>query len=150
MEKAETIKSILEHIDSVGYYIDKVITELRFRGKHHDSSKLKEPEIDIFARYIDKLKSCTYGSSEYFRQLKEMEEALTHHYKVNRHHPQHFAGGIKDMNLFDIQEMLCDWLASIKKHDNGDIDESIEINQKRFGYSDELKSIFKNTARVLK
>jgi hypothetical protein len=41
--------------------------------------------------------------------------------------------------------MLCDWRAAALRHADGDIWKSIEINQKRFGYSDELKEIFKNT-----
>jgi hypothetical protein len=31
------------------------------------------------------------------------------------------------------------------RHNDGDIWRSIEINQKRFGYSDELKAILQNT-----
>ena len=46
-------------------------------------------------------------------------------------------------------EMLCDWIAATKRHNNGDIRKSIEINQKRFGYSDELKQILFNTLPLL-
>jgi hypothetical protein len=49
----------------------------------------------------------------------------------------------------DLVEMLMDWWAATKRHADGDIMESIEINQKRFGYSDELKSIFINTVKEL-
>ena len=45
--------------------------------------------------------------------------------------------------------MICDWKASSERHENGDIYKSIEINQKRFGYSDDLKSILKNTVDFL-
>lgn len=51
------------------------------------------------------------------------------------------------MNLFDILELFCDWWASSKRHDDGDIRRSIEINQKRFGMSDDLTEIFLNTVR---
>ena len=53
------------------------------------------------------------------------------------------------MNLIDVLEMICDWKASSEHHENGDIYKSIEINQKRFGYSDDLKSILKNTVDFL-
>lgn len=53
------------------------------------------------------------------------------------------------MNLVDIIEMLCDWKAATLRHADGDIYKSIEINQKRFGYSDELKSIFINTIKCI-
>lgn len=53
------------------------------------------------------------------------------------------------MNLVDLIEMLCDWVAATKRHEDGDILKSLEINQKRFGYSDEFKNILKNTLSVL-
>lgn len=53
------------------------------------------------------------------------------------------------MNLIDIMEMLCDWLAATHRHDTGDIMVSLEKNQERFGYSDELKQIMINTVKVL-
>jgi hypothetical protein len=46
-------------------------------------------------------------------------------------------------------EMIADWKAASLLHTDGDIFKSIEINQKRFGYSDELKSIFNNTVMFL-
>ena len=53
------------------------------------------------------------------------------------------------MNLLDIVEMLCDWKAATMRHNDGNLSKSIEINQERYGYSDELKSIFIKTAREL-
>lgn len=53
--------------------------------------------------------------------------------------------GLHGMSLLDLTEMLCDWKAATLRHNDGDIRKSIEINQKRFGYSDELKRIFLNT-----
>ena len=52
--------------------------------------------------------------------------------------------------MLDLIEMLCDWKASSERHNTGDIEKSIEMNQERFGYSDELKSIFKNTIKLLR
>lgn len=56
--------------------------------------------------------------------------------------PEHGMGG---MNLLDLIEMLCDWKAATLRHADGDIVRSVEQNQKRFGYSDELRQIFLNT-----
>lgn len=53
--------------------------------------------------------------------------------------------GICGMTLLDLVEMICDWRAATMRHADGDIRRSIEINQKRFGYSDELRQIFLNT-----
>jgi hypothetical protein len=66
------------------------------------------------------------------------------------HHPEHYSNGIQGMSLLDVIEMLCDWKAATMRHADGDLSKSIEINQKRFGYSDELKSILINTAIELK
>jgi hypothetical protein len=54
---------------------------------------------------------------------------------------------VNNMNLIDVLEMFLDWLASSKRHDDGDILRSIEINQKRFSMDDQLAQIFRNTAR---
>lgn len=156
IQKMEMFKSIedckrdtQEHINYVGYFIEYIRYELLNRMINHDKTKLEEPELPVFATYGPKLKDSTYGSEEYKQFLKEMKYALDHHYCMNRHHPEYFVNGIKDMNLIDIVEMICDWYAASSRHDNGNIFNSIEINQERFGYSDELKSILINTAKLL-
>lgn len=140
-------KDTQEHITKVGEFLTKLQVELEKRKRSHDRSKLKDPEKAIFDEFTPKLKSCTYGSDEYKRYLESMKIALDHHYAENRHHPEHFENGIQDMNIVDICEMIADWKAASLRHANGDIIKSIEINQKRFGYSDELKSILINTVK---
>ena len=147
MEKYDSEKDTVEHIKSVNYKIDWVMFQLNRRGLMHDDSKLKSPEKETFDEYTPKLKHTTYGSDEYKSYLKEMGFALDHHYKNNRHHPEYFDNGIQDMSLIDIIEMFCDWLSAVERHEDGDIFKSIEYNQDRFGYSDELKNIFRNTAK---
>ena len=56
---------------------------------------------------------------------------------------------INDMNLIDLVEMFCDWTASSRRHNDGNILKSIEINRSRFGMSDQLVNIFRNTASYL-
>lgn len=57
---------------------------------------------------------------------------------------------IRGMNLLDIVEMLCDWKAAgLRTDPPGDIRRSIEINQERFGYSDELRQILLNTLPLI-
>jgi len=174
--KEETYK----HKLSVQFNINQVIHELLRRGYSHDMSKLDVPEDELFEKNTAKLSKLTYGSPEYFEQLKELRPALIHHYQKNDHHPEYYATyickkcstkydgpiekcihnkcssvdfdikyHIEYMNLIDIIEMLCDWKAATKRHNDGDIKKSIEINQKRFGYSDELKSILLNTLPLL-
>lgn len=148
MDKFETMVQTYEHKQNVNIYINSIIRDLLSRGILHDNSKLVSPEVEIFAEYTPKLAKSTYGSDEYKGFLKEMGVALEHHYKNNRHHPEYFDNGLKGMTLVDLVEMLCDWKAATLRHNDGDILKSIELNQKRFGYTDELKQIFINTVET--
>ena len=145
MDKFETMVQTYEHKQNVSIYMSGIIRNLLSRSILHDDSKLKSPEVEIFTEYTPKLATSTYGSDEYKGYLKGMGVALEHHYQKNRHHPEYFTDGIAGMNLVDLIEMLCDWKAATLRHNDGDILKSIELNQKRFGYSDELKQILINT-----
>ena len=137
------------HIDMVSGYLNLVKIELGFRMEFHDQSKTESPELEIFDVYTPKLRGMTYGSDEYKACLEAMRPALEHHYKENRHHPEHFENGINGMNLIDLIEMICDWHAATKRHADGDIIRSIEQNMERFGYGKQLQDIFINTVRFL-
>jgi len=137
----------IEHINQVNKLIASICISLMERAKTHDKSKLESPEKEIFDKFTPQLATSTYGSKEYKQFLKEMKIALDHHYSNNRHHPEYFSKGIVDMTLVDLIEMLCDWKAATLRHKDGNIYKSIEINSKRFGYSNELKQIFLNTIK---
>lgn len=154
-----------EHIQAVQVIMARVIADLQRRQLVHDRSKLESPEREIFDEYTPKLAATTYGSDEYRGYLAAMKPGLDHHYAANDHHPEYSAlsgngvdisqadlasgAAIGRMSLPEITEMLCDWKAATLRHANGDIRRSIEINQERFGYSDELKQILLNTLRVI-
>lgn len=57
--------------------------------------------------------------------------------------------GFRGMSLLDLVEMVCDWKAATLRHADGDIRRSLDICQKRFGYSDELRQILLNTIEEL-
>ena len=148
MDKTNVEQETKNHIKQVAMLIDRAVLILKDRARRHDLSKMNPPELEIFQIYTERLKDTTYGSDEYKQFLKEMKPALDHHYGCNRHHPEHFSGGIKEMNLFDVMEMFCDWLAATQRHADGDIMQSILINKDRFGYGDVLEAIFVNTANA--
>lgn len=140
--RAETFK----HIRRVNELLLGMAQELMRRAIVHDDSKLLPPEDELFESSTDKLSGITYGTPEYKVALGAIKPAVEHHQQNNRHHPEFHANGIRGMNLVDLLEMLCDWRAAGERHSDGSIVASIEKNQERFGYSDELKQILLNTA----
>lgn len=138
-----------KHIEKVRKYIRFFTDKLTSRGVNHDATKLESPEVELFAEHTEALSSTTYGSPEYQEHLNALKPALDHHYATYRHHPEHFANGINDMNLIDIVEMLADWKAASERQHNGNLLTSIEQNATRFKMTDQLKQILLNTAKTL-
>lgn len=66
------------------------------------------------------------------------------------HEEEHFKpGGINEMNLLQLLEMVCDWVAATRRHDDGDIHRSIDLNAERFGYGEPITSMLHATADEL-
>ena len=149
MTEAECKVETLKHIERVRYYLRIITDKLTSRGISHDRTKLESPEVELFTEFTPRLAELKYGSEEYKESLAGLKPALDHHYAHSRHHPEHFSKGINDMNLVDIMEMLCDWKAAGERQRDGNLLKSIELNAQRFGYDDQLKQIFINTAKML-
>lgn len=143
--KEDCIKETKEHISQVRFFLIQFAIKILTRAMVHDNSKLESPELDIFTVFTPQLRTLTYGSEDYQSTLKKMEKALDHHYSKNSHHPEHYSDGINGMNLVDIVEMICDWKASSMRHDDGNIRNSIDFNQKRFKIDQNLINIINNT-----
>lgn len=137
------------HIERVRNLLNGAAAELLRRGELHDQTKLESPEVEAFTEYTAKLATCTYGSAEYEGYRQAMGPALAHHYANNRHHPEHFKGGVNDMTLIDLLEMFVDWKAASERHNDGNIRKSIEKNADRFGLSPQLVRILENTAAAM-
>jgi hypothetical protein len=129
--------------------LHSVVRRLLERGRVHDDTKFEEPEFSSFAEVSAQLNEVEYGSDRYEELLAELDSALEHHYEYHRHHPEHWEEGIGGMTLLDIVEMIVDWKAASERHEDGDIRESINKNQDRFGYSDELAGLLRRTADQL-
>jgi hypothetical protein len=140
--------------------VGEAIADLQRRAHVHDQSKLVSPEVETFDEYTPKLRDSTYGSDEHKTFLAGMGEGLAHHYRENRHHPEHwvdrdvyFLGAVEHpyqaMNLLDVLEMLADWKAATTRHADGDLGRSIEINAERFGMSPEFVTLLGRTAHDL-
>jgi len=142
-------KDTLQHIERVNELLLMAAKRLLIRGKKHDASKLKSPEKEIFDKYTPLLKGSTYGSKDYEEFFTLLKTALDHHYLHNSHHPENHENGINDFDLFDLVEMFFDWKAATERHTDGDIRKSIEINKDRFGMSEQICQIFRNTVDKL-
>jgi uncharacterized protein DUF5662 len=135
----------MRHIETVRNYLHVCVRELLTRAEQHDQSKLEPPEVEAYDAITHQLRGLTYGSDEYRAVLRAQRPAIDHHYACNRHHPEHFTDGYRAMTLIDLLEMLCDWKAAGLRHADGDIYKSLDINRDRFGMSDEVYGLLKNT-----
>jgi len=133
-----------EHQSRVSELISAAASELLRRGRSHDASKLVNPEREAFENGAD-LTKLVYGTDEYWKARSSLGEALERHYSANDHHPEHHKNGINDMDLVQLLEMICDWVAAVERMKDGDISRSLEINKERFGISDQLNQILINT-----
>ncbi len=145
----EYISSVVEHKLLVAAYMQIVTDELFKRAVEHDYSKFSPEEFNPFEAAIPKFQNLEYGSDEYKQSLNEISSAIQHHYKVNRHHPEYFENGINDMNLIDLIEMVCDWIAASQRGIDGDIYKSLKINKERFKINEQLLTTIKNTVDLL-
>lgn len=137
------------HIAEVRRLMLLATGDLTRRAHVHDQSKLESPEVEVFDRVTPRLKEVTYGSDEYKPSLAEMGEGLKHHYEHNDHHPEHHSHGIISMNLMQLLEMVCDWMAASKRHPDGDPIRSIDQNATRFKYGPEVIHLLMNTVYAL-
>jgi len=137
----------LRHMETVRNYLNFVIRELMTRGEEHDQTKLQSPEKEEYEKHTHK--PYAYGSYEHKQYIEKTRVGADHHNKHNSHHPEYHPNGIEDMDLIDLIEMICDWKSASFRYKDGNIMKSISMNQKRFGYSDELAVILLNTAKRL-
>ena len=125
--------------------LDSYREEIYERMENHDRSKLEEPEKHEFDIYTPRIQEAILGTPMYEYFLMQLRKALRHHYRYNRHHPEHFGNGINGMTIMDLTEMLCDWTATSERHEDGSIYDSIEILADRFKYTSPMKKVLSNT-----
>lgn len=147
--QVDCVRDTLAHIRQFQDNLTLAIADLLEEMKNHDQSKFTKEELETFTSVTPELKRLKYGSVEYHENLKLLSNALSHHYASNRHHPEHFTDGYCGMTLMDLVAMICDWWAATKRHETGNIRESIRINRDRFGYGEDLEKILLNTIERL-
>lgn len=133
-----TLVKMILHINQVSAALRGLARRLDERADLHDLSKLYPDEFAGFCQ-LDANRGHQkeeYGSKSYEEGIKI--DAVKLHQSRNRHHPEYWPNGIKDMNFIDIIEMLCDWEAARQARDTEeDIDKTWLTRQKRFDLSDQ-------------
>src|SRR5271165_1053435 len=134
----------LVHINAVRDNLETFVSTLLARGRVHGASKLGPEEKAVFDRVFPLLEGVSYGSAEWNAVVEQARPALEHHYACNSHHPEYYgADGVAGMDLFDVVEMLCDWIAAAKRNPADGV--KLEHNVKLFGIDRQLASILANT-----
>ena len=145
MSNYDCTNDVLEHRSRVAYLLGWLTGEtIAYRAEKHDESKLHSPEKEIFDEFVPKLRTLEFGSDEYKASLAAMGRGLQHHYQVNSHHPEYHKNGIDGMTIWDLVEMLADWMAATSVK-NASV--NLDYLQERFSISPQLRNIIANTLR---
>lgn len=152
MKASDRIKreaaSILAKIEFVARHIRNVEDNCLFLGKKliergdidlgrkliangtvHDASKFHGIEFEYLS---------LNNPSEDDKKVK-LKLAVHHHNTTNPHHPEYWAGGIKEMPDVYVAEMVCDWKARSEEFGTSLRDWIDDQATKRFGFIKEDK-----------
>lgn len=143
------LQDLVDHKQRVAKYLLFIANALAERAAIHDNSKFTEEEFKTYEAAFSEFKTCAYGTEEYREVVEKIKPAIKHHYQANDHHPEHFQNGINDMDLVQIVEMVCDWMAASERSQT-DIFKGLEINQERFGIDSQLMGVISHTIAELK
>ena len=134
----------LRHIHHVRDNLDVFVAEMLRRGRAHDASKFSEAEKPALDEAFPLLKGVSYGSPAWDAVVDKLAPALEHHYRHNPHHPEHYGNeGVAGMDLFDIVEMVCDWMAAARRNPADGV--KVAYNVQKFGIEPQLAAIIVNT-----
>jgi hypothetical protein len=134
----------LAHIHDVRDNIGVFIAEMLRRGRDHDASKFSDAEKPLLDEVLPLLDGVAYGSPAWEDVVNRAAPALEHHFRHNTHHPEHYGNeGVAGMDLFDVVEMLCDWMAAARRNPADGV--KVAYNVQKFGIEPQLASIIANT-----
>ena len=114
MEHVERVRRCLRIMAKATAYGDELIA----RARDHDASKFG-PEERVPYIWLTEFHRCRWRGElfEYPDGIEEkVAQAIEHHLKSNRHHPE-FHADPNDMTDVDLIEMVCDWTAMAQEFD---------------------------------
>ncbi len=141
------LRNLLDHKQLVGHYLQRVTSALFQRAVEHDYSKFSPEEFGPYEKAVPRFEQTEYGSPEYQKVCRSIKPAIQHHFEQNRHHPEHFAVGVNGMDLLDVIEMVCDWIAASQRIPGDTL--RLDINKERFSIDDQLFGIIERTVAHL-
>ena len=146
-QEQKTLEVINAHRLRVFNLMSRLSQEVMRRGNNHDETKLGPEELPYYVATINEFEQHTYGTDGYHKAKESLGEAVVHHYKHNRHHPEHFDNGIEGMNLIDLLEMLADWKSATQNHPEkpGNMGISLATAIGKYKISPQLTQILLNT-----
>jgi len=124
------------------------------RAAKHDASKLTDEERPYYEKPVWALNhsGVEYGSPEYKALTAQMGQGWEHHKSVNSHHPEFFGedrDAISSMDMFNLIEMLCDWIAAAKRKGN-DPAKAMTFLKEKYDVDEQLEMVLLNTLAVLR
>lgn len=141
------MRNVLDHKRLVGVYLQRVVSALFERATVHDFSKFDAEEFGPYAAALPRYEKAIYGTEEYNAVSAAIWPAIDRHVHGNRHHPEYFPNGINDMNLLDVVEMVCDWIAASQRTPGSTL--RLDLQRERFGINDQLYGIICRTVEAL-
>lgn len=128
------------------------------RAMTHDASKFSDIEREAYVGPVWELntREVPYGSDEYKALTKQMGAGWEHHKANNSHHPEfwaivtpEFAGDpFSGMDLFDLMEMLCDWIGAAKRRGN-EPHLPLKGFEEKMGLGHQLGCVLRNTLGLM-
>lgn len=132
-EEIKTLISQLRHTGMVAAYMRRLAFALLQAAQEHDLSKLTLDEFPGFVEINQTAREHEFGSPGYNASLKACGDVIGLHYARNRHHPEHHARGVDDMNLVDFVEMVADWQAASEVYGKTTFEDGLKVLRTRFG-----------------
>jgi len=145
----EFYESVVQHKKAISDIMYKLADMIRKRADAHDDSKLDSTEFNKWSlNYLPESKR-NLDNKEFKKTFEKLGEVREIHYSKNRHHLEFFNGDIKKINIIDLLEIICDWIASTANQDKGNLRLTIERAKERFKFSKEIEHIILNTLELL-
>ena len=144
-DRNRLIKWLMRHRTRVGNKMSALGNDLAIRGRRHDNTYTDDMESELF------IKAKT--ASTYEERLRATEGLYNLHARNNDYYPEFHKGGLSDMNMAQIIELICERMALYEETilENGNTILSIEPDRYYefvlLGFPEDMPDIIKDIVR---